>query len=208
MFVLGFSNSPNETVWLSLSSFDDNLPFPLSEPWYLQVLILILMLTTFCQGLKFRSLIIRYLMSPECKGPINALIWADQMNGIFLGLGILLKLAIILTPFPLAEVIGEGVCDWSSFLIGLYVAGAAAWRCAIAVFRVIILKGSTLIKDGKLSKILCLVCLGIHFGFGGLIASYDNKNVTRKMCLHYSDKKIESIELYQVILGKVVIENI
>ena len=198
MFVLGFSNSPNETIKLSLSSFDDDLPFPLSEPWYLQVLILILMLATFCQGLKFRSLIIGYLMSPECKGPINVLIWADQMNGIFLGLGILLKMVIILSPFPLAEVIGEGVCDWTSLLIGLYVAGAAAWSCAIAVFRVIVLKGSTLIKEGKLLKILCFFSLGIHFGFGGLISGYNNKNVTRKMCLHYSDKKIESIEAYQV----------
>ena len=198
MFVLGFSNSPNETMRLSLSSFDDDLPFPLSEPWYLQVLILILMLATFCQGLKFRSLIIRYLMSPECKGPINVLIWADQMNGIFLGLGILFKMVIMLSPFPPAEVIGEGVCDWTSLLIGLYVAGAAAWSCAIAVFRVIVLRGSTLIKEGKLLKILCFFSLGIHFGFGGLIASYNNKNVTRKMCLHYSDKKIESIEAYQV----------
>ena len=198
MSLHGFSTTQNVSDWFDFSVINESLPFPLNTSRNVQLVILMLMLTIFCGGLKLRLLILRYLLSPESKGPINALIWADQLNGIFLGLGILLKIAIILCPFPLADVLGTGLCDWTGLPICLYLAGAGSWSCAIAVFRVAIIKGNTLIKPDKLLKVLYLISLTMHFGFGYGIAINDNKNVTRKMCLHNSDIEIGNSELHQV----------
>jgi len=198
MLLFSFPNNSNVTLQLDVTSFEDSLPFPLNEPWYIQLIILILMLATFCFGVKFRFLIIRYLLSPECKGPINALFWADQINGIFLGIEIMIKTAIMVYPVPLLQVLGQSFCDWTSLLINLYLAGAASWSCVIALFRVVVIKGTTLIGERKLAKVLFIISFIIHLSFGITNAIGDSKNATRKMCLHYSDAEIEYMDLYLV----------
>ena len=194
-----FSTFPNETLLnFDLASFGNEQPFPLSENWLVQLIILILMLVVFCFGLKYRFLIIRYLMSPECKGPINALIWADQMNGIFLGLGILLKMAFLLSPLPLATVLGDGFCAWAGVPISLYVSGAGSWSCAIALFRVFILKGTPLINESVLLRILYFISLAIHLGCGSLMARYGEITAPGKLCFHFTESENEIMEHYKV----------
>jgi len=193
-----FSNNSNVSLRLDLTGFEDSQPFPLNEPWYIQWIILVLMLATFCCGLKFRCLIIRYLISPECKGPINALVWADQINGFFLGLQIILKTVIMLNPVPLSEALGQRFCDWTSLLLNLYLAGSSAWSFSIAVFRVVIIKGTNLIGEVTLLKILFPLSFITHFLFAIVTAICDNKSAARKMCLHYSDAEIEYLDQYRV----------
>jgi len=192
------TNSSNETFHPDLTCFVDELPFPLTESRYFQLAILILMLVIFCYGLKLRMLIIRYLMSPECKGPINALIWADQMNGTFLGIGILLKMAFLLHPVPLAKVLGDGFCNWAGVPISLYVTGAGSWSCAIAALRVAIIKGCPLFKEETMVRILYTTSLSIHLGCGIMMAKYGEITAPVKLCFHYTDYENEIMELYKV----------
>jgi hypothetical protein len=44
-----------------------------------QIVLLLLMLSVLIYGLKLRSVIIRYLLAPDSKSPINTLVWADQV---------------------------------------------------------------------------------------------------------------------------------
>ena len=132
------------------------------------------------------------------KGPINALIWADQMNGIFLGLGILLKMAFLLSPLPLATVLGDGFCAWAGVPISLYVSGAGSWSCAIALFRVFILKGTPLINESVLLRILYFISLAIHLGCGSLMARYGEITTPEKLCFHFTESENEIMEHYKV----------
>ena len=196
--LLQFSNASNGTFHLDLDSFANEQPFPLSESSPVKLAILILMIPVLCYGLKLRSLIIRYLMSPECKGPINALIWADQINGIFLGLGILLKMFALFSPIPLATALGEGFCTFAGVPISLYVAGAGSWSCAIAVFRVVFLKGTALIKERTLLVVVYSLSLVIQLGCGGMMGLLGEITAPSKLCYHFTDAEYEIMELYKV----------
>jgi hypothetical protein len=51
----------------------------------LKVGLFLLYLATLVQGSRLRLVIISYINSPESNlGPINRLIWIDQINGVFL----------------------------------------------------------------------------------------------------------------------------
>lgn len=196
--LFAYSVTANETFLIDNSNFVSVMPFPLNESWHFNSFILIVMLIIFWKGFKLRFLMIRYLMSPECKGAINVLIWADQLNGIFLALGILLKLVTLISPVPLATLLGDGFCDLAGLAICLYAAGAGSWSCAIALYRVVTLKCSAFINEKTLIKVLFLASLAINFGFGPYLALNGEISLHGKLCFHYSDTYNEILEVYRV----------
>ena len=73
------------------------LPWPLHNS-VLKYILAALFLLCLIQGTKLRSVIVSYMMSAEANlGPINTLIWLDQLNGVCLffitsGLDVLFQL--------------------------------------------------------------------------------------------------------------------
>jgi hypothetical protein len=56
-------------------------------------------------------------------GPINVLIWLDQLNGLLLGLSILLKVLMMNVDAPLSDWVGSGVCEWIDLPGSVYLVG-------------------------------------------------------------------------------------
>ena len=91
----------------------EGLPFPL----YLKVeakfvLILLLMINLYF-GIKYKTVIVMYLRSSDSNGPINNLVWFEQLNGFCLGIVILIKMIAIISPIPLSRILGNRFCEWT-----------------------------------------------------------------------------------------------
>ena len=89
----------------------------LSFPLYLKVeakfvIILLLMLNLYF-GIKYKTVIVMYLRSLDSNGPINNLVWFQQLNGICLGTVILIKMIAIISPIPLSRILGNRFCEWT-----------------------------------------------------------------------------------------------
>ena len=128
----------SENVTLVFNSFEDdlNLPFPLNLNKGWTIVITLQQILTLVFGIKLRSIIILYLLSPDTKlGPINSLIWMDQINGIFLAFAIALRMMAINSPIPLSQVFGDSFCEWIGLPGCIYICGAVVWSCFIAIYR-------------------------------------------------------------------------
>jgi len=89
-------------------------PFPFNLPYHYRVTIAIMMAINFAAGAYLRLIIMKYLRESGTKmGPINLLIWMDQLNGIFLALNIAGRIVAFLIPFPLSLLTGDKFCTWS-----------------------------------------------------------------------------------------------
>jgi hypothetical protein len=112
------------------------LPFPLNLHLGWRIFITLTQFLTLIFGFKLRALIFSYLLCPESKmGPIYSLIWMDQMTGIFLAVGIMLRLIAINSPVPLSSIFGTEFCKWIGLPSIFYVCGEIIWNCLIAVYR-------------------------------------------------------------------------
>ena len=72
---------------ISFQPFHDEigLPWPLNGHPALKYSVAALFLLSLIQGTKLRQVIVRYMLSPGANlGPINVLIWLDQLNGVCL----------------------------------------------------------------------------------------------------------------------------
>ena len=201
MFSFEFSNS-SSIIHLDSINFFERLPFPLDQRWELKLAIISLLLAVLYQGGKLRFLILKYLKAPDCNGPINIFIWADQINGLNLGFGIIFRIIAILCPFPLVQVVSEDICNLAGLPVSLYMAGIATWSCAISVFRVILLKSTNFVmiicsKD-TLIKILIFSALATQCVLTTLMFYYGKTNPNRRICFWYSEAEVETIELYKV----------
>ena len=76
-------------------------------------------------------------------GPINSLIWIDQLNGLNLAYCLLTRMAFIVSPVPLSSLLGQNFCKFSCFVAYLYITGSFVWSCFIAVYRVLYIKSHT-----------------------------------------------------------------
>ena len=64
--------------------------------------------------MKLRILIIQYMRQPDTKmGPINLLIWMDQLNGFFSAVNILGRIVALALPFPMRDLVGDWFCRWT-----------------------------------------------------------------------------------------------
>jgi len=60
-------------------------------------------------------------------GPINVLIWFDQVNGMILALAIVARIVFLVSPDPLISTFGEFFCKMTNLIGGLYVGGGYVW---------------------------------------------------------------------------------
>ena len=101
VFFISSNDSTLRILFIPFTGFDA-LPFPLYLPPSVRIVISLVLLIVLAYGSKYRYIIFSYLRAPELKmGPINYLIWIDQVNGVFLGFTILYKAIAINLPFPL-----------------------------------------------------------------------------------------------------------
>ncbi len=113
-----------------------SLPFPLNLHFGWRIMITLTQLLTLIFGIKLRAIIFSYLLCPESKmGPIDSLIWMDQMTGVFLAVGIILRMCAINSPVPLSQIFGTNFCKWIGLPSILYVCGDIIWNCLIALYR-------------------------------------------------------------------------
>jgi hypothetical protein len=112
------------------------LPFPLNLSIPARLSISFFFIIELILGIYLRKTIFDYLKSPETKlGPINYLIWLDQVNGLFLGVAISLRLIAMCTPTPLADIIGPVGCEWLGLPVCIYLCGGVAWSSFIGIYR-------------------------------------------------------------------------
>jgi hypothetical protein len=99
-------------IMLQLELVQD-LPFPLNlssiETFWLTVSLFLII----CFGLVLRGIVLAYLCEPEIHiGPINSLLWIDQLNGL-VQVGVILAIIIgINVQNPLKDIFGDNFCYW------------------------------------------------------------------------------------------------
>ena len=102
----------------------ENLPFPMNLDRLHKMLITLTFMLVLVFGVKLRVRVFKYLTSDEVKmGPINVLIWLDQLNGLLLGLSILLKVLMMNLDSPLSDWVGSGFCEWIDLPGSIYLVG-------------------------------------------------------------------------------------
>ena len=200
--VLIFTNN-KETIQFQPFSYKDGLPFPLNLPLAIKYVICLLQVLTLCYGIILRATIFSFLRAPSTKmGPINYLIWVDQINGIFLGLNIVTKILAIAIPFPLAEVFGSTFCEWIDFLGCFYVTGSYTWSTFTALYRILYLKASHFVKNIIGERTLLNLMLVYGFISQTVIAIwftiFDFRSNTEKLCGHHTTEEIIIIQTYKV----------
>ena len=132
------SNSTFATDQIEFKFFEekDRLPFPLNLSLPLKILITLCLCANQIFGTYFRAIIFAYLKAPETKlGPINKLIWIDQVNGIFFGISTTFVIALLVLPFNLNDMFGHSLCDWLILPGSFYISGSVVWSCFIAFYR-------------------------------------------------------------------------
>jgi hypothetical protein len=184
-------------------SDQDGLPFPLYLHLAWKVILAISLLFTLIEGTKLRMIIIAYIKSPETKlGPINYLIWVDEINGIFLGMNILFRIIFILSPEPVNILFGSQFCDFADFIGLVSLSGSYLWGCYIALFRVLFIKAQNWLKKsiGIKNLLRLMLCVGtIHgFIFATTFFFTDEESFIKKICYHLSIKDLTIMQDYQV----------
>ena len=142
-----YDEQHNNTLYTFLPFSQTNgLPFPLylNFPW--KIIISSIQLCVLFVGIKLRVIILRYMLSIEARRPVSCLIWIDQISGSFLGIGLIFKIILILSPVPLGHLMGESFCDWLTLPGCLYIVGATLWSSLIAFFRIVYIKAQNWLK--------------------------------------------------------------
>lgn len=104
--MFNFNNSHMDIVF----NYDEvrELPFPLNLSSTSKHLLSLVMILALLFGLKLRSQIFSYLRAPETKyGPMDHMIWIDQVNGLFLALVLLWRIVIVNLSMPLSQIMGD-----------------------------------------------------------------------------------------------------
>ena len=184
-------------------SESDGLPFPLYLSPIWKIILSISLLATLIQGTRLRAIIVSYIASPETKlGPINYLIWVDEMNGALLGVSIAFRIAFILCPSPVNVYLGNDFCKFSEFIGVVYIGGASTWGCYIAVLRVWFIKGQMWLQDtiGVVRLLQVMLLLGgvLNLSAGLLFLHIDDDSITKKFCYHFSVNDFKIMQEYQV----------
>ena len=123
----------NKTLVFTPFTEEDGLPFPLYLPFPMKLAISVSLLFSVLVGLKFRLIIFSYLRSPEnALGPINYLIWVDEVNGLIYSFVVVVRIALIHSAVPLNTIFGNNFGHIVGFIGCCYKAGSSMWGFLIA----------------------------------------------------------------------------
>jgi len=191
-------NGSNENCLLFVPLDDvTGLPFPLNSNLVLKLLMVSSYVFTLVAGTRIRFQIISFVKCPESNvGPINQLIWLDQIFGLFASVILVARIVFLLSPVPIGSFLDGQVCDWINLTGGIYTGGGIMWGMHIALFRVLFIKAQKFIK--LYVGINNLLNVMIFHGFFQVIFYtvslhlVDNQVGTLKMCTHesFEDQKI------------------
>jgi hypothetical protein len=205
------SNNSRETLIWFVPNDDDLLPFPLNLHMKWRILIAISLMLNLIEGTRLRMKIFEYLKSPDAnQGPINYLIWVDQINGTLPASTIISRILSLLLPFPVSSLLGEYFCNLVLYLSELYTGGCYLWGFCIALYRVIFVKAQNCLQKtigGKNMLFLFLLAGFVDiFSFTSLLFFFDDAP-TYRMCLWKSkdDTMIMLDFLVYKILTKILI---
>ena len=114
----------------------EGLPFPLYLPFEWKLCLAVSLVICLLVGFRLRWVILSYLNSPESNmGPINYLIWVDQMNGLLYSSVIVVRILTILSPVPLNDLFGKYFGYTFNLLSCIYNSGMLFWSFFIALYR-------------------------------------------------------------------------
>ena len=200
-----FIPSNDSTIIIIFTPFSglDSLPFPLYLSPPIKVVFSLVLLIVLAYGSKYRYIIFSYLRAPETKmGPINYLIWLDQVNGVFLGITLFYKAIVINLPFPLSDIIGATLCEWIDLFGSIYLVGSYIWSSCTAMYRIIYFKAqSCIVRVGgekPLLKIFIFAGLFLHTVGALWLTVFDHRNSSEKLCSHYSNEEMIILYSYKV----------
>ena len=207
LFLDYLQDNISTAVSFSPLSDQDGLPFPLYLHPVWKVLLAITLIFTLIKGTRLRKIIIDYIISPESKlGPINYLIWVDQINSIFLGINVLFRIILFLSPIPISTLIGSEICNFTEFIFLIFLAGSYAWSCYIALFRVLFIKAQKWLTDSigikNLLWIMLIAGTAQILFFANIILYIDEDSFLKKICYHLSLNDVIIMQDYQVNLHK------
>ncbi len=201
---LFISNNKTDLIFFKPLSDFEGLPYPLYLACQWKNLITILQVAALASGLKLHWIIFKCLKSPESNGPLNRLIWMDQINGLFLGAVLAIKIFAMNSPNSLNELLGEEFCQFFDLMGTLNAVGSVTWTCFIAFFRIGYIKAQNWIKAnvGEMTLLNLLLGLGVilNFGLALLLVTFDSHSSGKKICKHLSGQDIKIIQQYEVII--------
>ncbi len=194
-----------ENVTLLFSPFDgqNGLPFPMYLSTSSRSLLSFFMLFSLVYGLILRASIFSYLRSPNTRlGPIDRLIWMDQLSGLCFALVIVIRLIAINTSVHLSQIMGENFCYWVDWPSCMYLSGSVGWSAIIALYRFLLVKSQRWLTYtfGERNFFKIMLCAGFFFTLvlSILMAMFDSKNTTERLCFYHSVEDIEIILAYKV----------
>jgi hypothetical protein len=203
--LINFFFERNETI--SFSTFEDSvgLPVPLYLPLEAKLLLSFSLILCLIFGFKLRLVILSYLRSPETNlGPINYLIWVDQMNGLMYSVVILVRIMTIHSSTPLCNIFGPQFGPSINLISCFYNSGSLFWSYFVAIYRVLfILAQRWLTQYVGIDRFLNFL---IVYGLISVLANgsaynyMDDKGSITKASFHRSNAYIEIMNSYQVII--------
>ena len=159
-----FFESKNQTILFTQFADEEGLPFPLYLSLHWKLVISISLLLSLVFGFSLRLIIFSYLRSPESNlGPINYLIWLDEVNGLLNSFVIVVRIVMIHSTLPLDAVFGQYFGRTVGFLSCCYSGGRCIWSFYIALYRIMfIFAQNWLTKTVGIKRFLkTLVSLGM-----------------------------------------------
>ena len=202
------NQTTNDDIWNPFTAFQPfpdeiGLPFPLNLSLIWRSVLIVSLLLALIQGTRLRMIIISYLNAPETNlGPINYLVWIDQVNGGFLAYSILIRIIILISPVPLHSIFGAKFCLWNDFASAVYISGSFTWNFCIAVFRVLFIRSQNWLKNAigvkNLLNVFILVGLLEVLTFSIVYVVHDQDGSLKKTCSHLSNQDLEILNSYQV----------
>ena len=187
------------------------LPFPVNQSLFCRLLISAVLVYVLVLGCKKRLLIAAYLKSPEVKlNPPNVLFCLDQVNGIFMVPMFLFFFLINTLSEPLSELTHPKVCAIAELIGGLYISGTIVWRCHIAIFKLLCVKGQRWLKRAGANKILAIqVAVGLTIMVTSCVGMIngDKDSFLKRSCFHKMSTDLEILYGLQVSLLKLKCDN-
>ena len=180
------------------------LPFPMNLSMEWRTIIAISLLINLIEGTRLRIIIFQFMKSPDSYlGPINYLIWMDQINGVALALTILSHIISLILPSSTSSLLGETFCNSILYLSGHYIIGSYTWGCCIAFFRVLFVSGQTWLKKTIGIRNMLHVML-IYGSLVVIILSImlylSDSTSTYRMCSYISTESSTIVAEYMVII--------
>ncbi len=149
----------------------------------------IVLLIVLISSLQKRYYIFKFLsLSKSHQSTINYIFWFEQVSQLSFVFTLVIYSLALLLPVQLSQLLGDEFCKWVRLPSGIYVCGCPLWSCIVAIYRLILLKGNTVIVKfigiDKLATGLVTIGIIIQAACVSLVVRFDNTSFITRMCFH------------------------